>query len=575
MPFVFYRSVSAGWRVGVAASLDGLHVLVRDGPVEETVSASDIYVPQLSEAEGDAQLLLHMPDHPSIFLQKRNAALMSPTPLVGLPPVVDLLRYRAANDEFLTDIGDNFSLLLGEGGFTGGGTSDCEIALKAALAWKVSHKRQVVVSSGHALPSLSGALLDTCCTLFEATPLQRSMVAAGVRVISAFTSTVGRRHMCYLQAHVCVKEEAAEELQCVCLECNHLFVTGIGGPNDFNFKIFSYILYGLTEQGRERLYINHRQRSFVCQSSIEDAALIARLQEEYVAFTRATEALGLSGATLQAVLRQVAAIVHLTEVEFYADGTPSNLPALKSVASLLELDFEECLSTFSSREVCVTAARLLYRAVVVTLVKKVNAALRFAGKATRPPPSITLLVMPPLPPAGSDSLENIVLATMYEEVLQAFLRTSDHEVVQWQRAGLCAPGKLQELFAPMDNYGLLKLLYGLGGVLSLARSARGEETVKPALASCAKSAHARLNASTLMLTLDHSFGTRQYQFPRATDDAAPLKSVYHADFKTLTHISYRECGCRDARSSARPDADGGWCRATRRCRRVAPREALA
>ncbi|ESL11789.1 hypothetical protein TRSC58_00453 [Trypanosoma rangeli SC58] len=531
MPFVFYRSVSAGWRVGFAASLDGANVRVCDGPVEETVSSLDIYIPQLSDAEGDAQLLFHMTEHPSIFLQETNAALMLPTPLVGLPPVVELLSYRAANDKFLTGIGDNFSLLLDEGGFSGSKLSGCDIALKAALTWKSLHKRQVVVLCGNAPPDLCGALLDTCCTLFEATPVQRSTIKAGMHLLSAFTTTTGQRQMCYLQAHLCVGEGAREELQGIRLECNHLFVSGIGESN--GLKIFTYILCGLNEHERERLYINHSQRRFACQSSVEDTAPIACMQEEYFAFMRATETLGLSGATLQAIFRQLAAIVHLTEMKFDADGTLSNISALENVACLLQLDLHGCLSVFSTREVCVTAAQLLYRALVATLIKKVNAALHFSGETTRSLPSITVIVMPPLPPAESDALENIVRTTMYEDVLQAFLRSSDHEVTQWQRAGLCVPGSLQELFAPMDNYGLLKVLYGLGGVLSVARSAQKEEEIEPALASCTKSAYARLNASTLVLTFEHSFGVRHYQFPRTTHHAAELKSVYHADFNPV------------------------------------------
>ncbi|RNE99827.1 hypothetical protein TraAM80_07952 [Trypanosoma rangeli] len=531
MPLVFYRSVSAGWRVGFAASLDGANVRVCDGPVEETVSSLDVYIPQLSDAEGDAQLLLHMSNHPSIFLQKTNAALMVPTPLVGLPPVVELLRYRAANDKFLTDIGDNFSVLLDEGSFSGSELSGCDSALKAALTWKGLHKRQVVVSCGNTPPGLCGALLDTCCTLFEATPVQRSMIEAGMHLLAAFTTTAGRRQMCYLQAHVCVGEGAQEELQGIRLECNHLFVSGIGESNDFN--IFAYILYGLNEQEREQLYINHNQRRFVCQSSVEDIGLIASRQEEYITFMRATETLGFSVATLQAVFRQLAAIVHLTEIEFDADGTLSSISALKNVACLLQLDLHGCLSVFSTREVCVTAARLLYRALVATLIKKANTALHFSGEATPPPPSITMLVMPSLPPAESDALENIVCTTMYEDVLQAFLRSSDHEVIQWQRAGICVPESLQELFTPMDNYGLLKVLYGLGGVLSVARSAQMEEEIEPALANCTKSAYARLNASTLVLAFEHSFGVRHYQFPRTKHHAAELKSVYHADFNPV------------------------------------------
>ncbi|KAF8294935.1 hypothetical protein TcYC6_0098090 [Trypanosoma cruzi] len=530
MPVVFYRSVSDGWRVGVAASLDGANIIVRDGPMEETVSSLDIFNPQASDAGSDAQLLLHMSDQPSVFLHTKNAALMSPTPLVGLPPFIELIRYRAANDEFLTSVGDNFFVLLGEGSFTGSNPSGRDIALKAALAWKGSQKHQVVVSCGHALPSLCGYFLDTCCALFEVTPVRRSMIAAGMNVISAFTSTIGRKHLCYLQAQLCIKGASHHQLQDVRFECNHLLVSGIGDTNEFNFKIFSYILYGLSDEERERLYINQKQRSFVCQTSILDTTLVARLQEEYVSFTRATETLGLSSSTLQAIFRQVAAVVHLTEMEFYADGTLSNLSALRGLARLFQLDVEECITIFSSRAVCVAAARLIYRGVVVKLVKKLNAALQFSGESKPLPPSITLVAVPPPPPAESVDLENISLATMYEEMTQAFLCSSDHEVMLWQRAGVRVPEKLQEIFNPLDNYGLLKVLYGLGGVLSVARTLQGEEKMRLALTNCAKSAHVKLNATTLMLTIEHSFGARQYQFPRTTDQLTKLKSVYHAEF---------------------------------------------
>ncbi|KEG14883.1 hypothetical protein DQ04_00271170 [Trypanosoma grayi] len=533
MVVVFYRSVSDGWRVGVAESLDGVEVRVRDGMAEETVPSSDIYIPEFSPAEGDVQLLFRMDDAPSEFLQKKNAALMSPSPLVGLPPLIELLRYRVANDELSTNIGDNFSILLGEGSLLDIHPPGYDMALKAVLAWRGSQQQQVVVSCGHAQSNLFDDLVCSCCLLLDASPVQLRVIDAGMKVISAFTTTIGKRQMSYLQAHVCAEEVKHESVKGVRVDCDHLCTSRIGEPNDLNFKVFSYILYGFSDEEKERLYINRKQEDFVCQSNIRDVNLIAQLRSEYATFTEALEVLGISFTTQLALFGRIAAIMHLTEIEFYDDGSLSNLPALKNVARLLQMDFQESLRIFTSRDVCVAAAQLLYQATVAFVIRKVNSVMNFADSSSLPPPSVTVLFIPPLSPVASDDLQNIVVACVYEDLVQSFLRVSDQEVVRWQRSGIRVPENMQAVLDSLDNYSLLKVLYGLGGILSVAQTTQPVEQIKVALTSCAKHAKVKFNASTLVLIVEHSFGTRQYQFPRSAEQLVRLKTVHHADYEAL------------------------------------------
>ncbi|KAH9579952.1 hypothetical protein LSM04_004763 [Trypanosoma melophagium] len=142
-------------------------------------------------------------------------------------------------------------------------------------------------------------------------------------------------------------------------------------------------------------------------------------------------------------------------------------------------------------------------------LKNVNSALNFYSGEKPTPSSIAILAIPPLPPVSSNDLENIVLAAIYEDIQQAFLRSSDREVIQWQRTGLCTPPQLQPVIDSLDNYSLLKVLYGLGGVLSVAQSVRNPETIKVALTGCAKHARVKFHPSTLLLSIEHSFVFRQ------------------------------------------------------------------
>ncbi|KAH9580062.1 hypothetical protein LSM04_007268 [Trypanosoma melophagium] len=206
-----------------------------------------------------------MEQYPLQFLRLCDAARMSPSPLVGLPPIVELLRHRSA-----TCIGDNFTLML-------------------------------------------------------------------MNVISAFTCTVGQQQKSYLQVHLSADgREREETLKRVQIDCDHLFTSGIGNSNKMNFRVFSYILYGFSGEGKERFFINRNQNDFLSQSSIQDVNLIARLREEYIDFTNAMEVLVISFASQLELCTRMTAIVHLTEIEFYEDGFSSNLPALKNVARLIQ-----------------------------------------------------------------------------------------------------------------------------------------------------------------------------------------------------------------------------------------------
>lgn len=592
MSRVFYRSSTDGWRIGVADVTQANKATVVDvlTNLAETCRMADIFIP--SSDDGDA--LLDMNAHPAEFLERQDAAQMRPSPLVAVPAMVELARNRVRSGEYGLGVGDNVDIVLhhfknspehrSEGCPTAQG-----MAAKIVASLRASCKSQVVVASGLMPVTFSSAMCTALCTKARGPSLLTARIEAAHTVASVFTSTVFGRsgELVVRKTSVdfssdrdgMVGRPVAAMLQHYLLDLRHFGTTG--GCED-NFCIFAIMIYAFNHEEKERVHLSRKQTDFQTQRVIKDLDHIHECRKWYVEFNKALETLGIEFSARLALYARMSAVLHLLEIDFFEDGSHSNLTAVKSVARLLQLDFNAASKVFCNRAVCVAAARWLYEASFVALTEKINAALnapssRVLGtsstvaepsavmdseaqqpngsegttaNAASPPSACQLCVLTlPRPPESTTSpteplpLTDLSLATLYEDLTQSFYRTTEVESIYWQRAGLTVPQVLQSLLDEADNFNLLKVIKGKNGVLQCAQLAvttdpdSAKASVGEALQKLSKSRHVTVSVNDSTVTIPHCFGPRTYDFRSATQRSA-VETVYVETFSEMREFLF-------------------------------------
>jgi hypothetical protein len=567
MSRVFYRSSTDGWRIGAADVTQTNKATVVDAitNLAETCRMSDIFVPA-----ADSVALLDMPSHPEQFLVVDDVARMQPSPLAAVPSLVELARYRVQHGKYGVSVGDNVELLLHHFKNTPeyrleSCTPAANMASKVIASLRASCKSQTVVGSG-ALPAAFSASLCTALSLKARGPsLLTARIAAAHTVASAFTNTffsrrgelAVRRTTITFSAdeHGSVGRPIAAMMQHYLLDLSHF--GAVDGCED-NFCIFAMMIYAFNHEEKERVHLSRKQTDFQTQRVVKDLDHIHECRKWYTEFNKALEVLGIEFSSRLTLYARISAVLHLLEIEFFEDGSHSNLTAVKSVARLLQLDFNAASRIFATKDVCVAAARWLYEASFITLTDKINAALNAAG-ATRAQPtspseaaqateqqqevskssaasrSITVLSLPRPPCSSSSSsassstdsgrlsVSDLSLSTLYEDVTQCFYRTTEVESIYWQRAGLTVPEVLQSFLDETDNFNLLRTIKGKNGVQQCAQlvAAVSDEpaslevqkrNIEGHLQKLSKSRQIDVAAAELTVTVPHCFGKRTYDF---------------------------------------------------------------
>ncbi|CUF84730.1 Hypothetical protein, putative [Bodo saltans] len=567
MSRVFYRSSTDGWRIGAADVTQTNKATVVDAitNLAETCRMSDIFVP----AE-DATALLNMSSHPEQFLAVDDVARMQPSPLAAVPSLVELARYRVHNGKYGVSVGDNVELIIHH--FKNSPeyrsencTSAASMAPKVIASLRASCKSQTVVGSGAVPAAFSASLCAALSSKARGPSLLTARISAAHTVASAFTNTVYNR-----RGELCVRRTAitfsADEqgsvgrpiaaiMQHYLLDLRH-FGT-LDGCED-NFCIFAMMIYAFNHEEKERVHLSRKQTDFQTQRVVKELDHIHECRKWYTDFNKALEVLGIEFSSRLTLYARMSAVLHLLEIDFFEDGSHSNLTAVKSVARLLQLDFNAASRIFASKDVCVAAARWLYEASFITLTDKINAALNAAGAsrvqptspseassvgerqqeepgAPRSALSVTVVSLPRPPSSSSSSssssstdsgrlsVSDLSLSTLYEDVTQCFYRTTEVESIYWQRAGLTVPQVLQAFLDETDNFNLLRTIKGKNGVQQCAQlvasgsdepSALGasKKTIEEHLLKLTKSRHIEVAPGDLTVTVPHCFGKRTYDF---------------------------------------------------------------
>lgn len=545
MSLVLYRSASDGWRVGTAEFSNAAKVLVSDRQtgMKESVRPGEVFIPtdtkdgKASEYDAFSLKLLHMADHPEIFLQEHDAAYMSQpkTPLVGLPTLIELVRHRYAVGLSSTYVGDN--VLLVHGG--GPGARRCGTLVdKAFAAYKASGKQQVVVSSSATTGDLLRDLLLAAGDVSSASAKGLSTLEAVSTVLSAFATDTNGQLLTAVTFALDV--DAGNAMVSAAVQhagMDFSAMAQLPAEQSSSVTLFAFVVYAFNAEEKERVGITaQRHAAFKCVAPLADPAAIAKVRVQYFAFTRALETVGVEFAMQLSMFARISAVMHLLDVEFSADGVPLNMATVKCVSRLLQVDFNAFSKLLKSQRDCVVLAQELYRATLETVVSRIATALDPSGTAAQNSSALVLLVLPDRPSAANASLLALPMATLYEDVLQSFFRMSEMELVAWQRAGFTPSSELQNVFDAHDNFSILKVLKHRKGVLFAAQStcaAPAGEAQQQALVDASRHSAFKYDPAARVLSVKHSFGDRTYHVPATPVEETQLQTIHHPNFSAL------------------------------------------
>ena len=538
MSVVLYRSACDGWRVGSAEFSNAAKVLVTDRQtgMKETVRPSDVFIPmdtqggKMKDYDDNALKLLNMSDHPDVFLREDDAACMAVSPLIGLPTLIELIRVRYNHGLSSTYVGDN--VLIVHGG--GPNAKRCgNVVDKAFAAYKASGKRQVIVNSNASTTELLRDLLISAGEVSCAPPKDLAVLEAAHTIMAAFTTTADGS----LLATRTVKLVVDKENKFVSTTMQHagLDFSPLSQAPEASFTILNFLVHAFNTEEKERVNISTKQgHSFKCVASVTEPSKIAKIRVQYFSFTRAMETIGVEFSVQLSMFARISAIMHLLEVDFSAEGNPLNMACVKSVARLLQVEFNSFSKLLKCQRDCIILAQQLYQATMETMASRIATALNSSGAVQSS--ALVILSLPNRPPASSASLLSLPLATLYEDVQQSFFRMSELELVAWQRAGFCPSPELQNVFDANDNYSILKVLKHKRGVLSAAQSTcaspAGEEQQK-SLTDASRHSAFKYDPATRILSVKHSFGDRKYHFPGTVEEEAQFQTIFHPQFSGL------------------------------------------
>lgn len=288
-----------------------------------------------------------------------------------------------------------------------------------------------------------------------------------------------------------------------------------------NYAVFGCHIHGLSPDERERCVFPKGDLDFRVQPNNLDVAHIDDLRLQYLSYRRSLDVLGLDMSAQMAVSARVSAVTQLLQARFDDDGNVLNVLTIKNAARALQTDFTALSRLLTSENSCRVAAELIYLATVQGVQRRINICLNPSGL---PPTAagIAINVLPSMHAVGH-GFRSFLLHTLQEDLLQSFFRVSESEIVQWQRSGFAVSERLQFVFDPCDNFELLKLIRGQGGLLSSIRLDRTERTA--ALLRIAQQKSCSFDPVSQRLTVVHSSGERAVYDVEGTEEARRMNTT--------------------------------------------------
>ena len=551
----------------------------------------------LLPAPKDESQLLHMENHKQ-YWTREDVTDMDPSP-TELPPLVAALRVRFQHQVDTTFLGDNFAVNLRKGSFspTVGMGSGAGLAARAVAALKSSKDRnpQLITAFGDGTFAICSDAALTAAKLLGATDAEIQRLRAAHTILQVFTHGVNGNQRVLRRVTICRKKHPSErkssrksndsrspsptaenksqqdnsetrsngrtpppqqqqngapqvhEAVYGCSQFDYSFfdTQHVVECPESNYLMLAFCVYAFDNEEKERCYIPKRTKNWLAVNEITDPDVLAMLRERYFAFTKAMDLIGFEVSVLLTICARVAAVLHLLNIEFDEDGAPLTMTSLKNAARLIQTDFNSLSKILVNKETCQEAAKLLYYSTFHYLLRKVNELLN--PKGIDGEPLVTVLGLPQAirnGPKVTPTLRSLMANTMYEDVFQAFYRTSDLEMVQWQEQGFVASSDLQFVFDHVDNYPVLKALKAKGGALKIFLSdpeGKDLNALSEALRVLGRYKVCAFDEANYTLTIKHSFGPVTYQLPKTEADWKALRSVFHDDFTELRSYLVQSC----------------------------------
>lgn len=543
----------------------------------ETCRVSDVFVPADPKSEtGKPMAGVHpffrMQEFPEAFELQHDAALMPYSPLAALPSIIQLLRHRASKRLTTTVFGGNVALeireppLLAAVGLPSttiphhmnGASVEERFAEGITTAWSASSKPQVVHHVGHLHPMATVELASRILQRLPGGSDFQPRCEAALRLLSLFTVTLSGDEHAVTSLHIAADAQEKNLAGCTLRSwlCRlDLFdqlypqakarraAEGLDDASSadasspmkqqsshaserfaqHNFSIFSILIYAFNHEEKERVFLNRKQVDFISQSAIKDLDAIGRIRELYRQANAAFDTLGIDFSWRLALFSRVSAVLHLLEMDFFEDGTVCSMNVVKSIARLLQLDMNHASKLLKDRATANVVAKWVYEATVGSLVAKLNRALDVHGDGVdhSAHASISIVRAPP-PPSAQDfssttttTARSLTLAALYEDIEQGYCRSSEAELVQWQRAGLRCSDELRLALDHFDNFPLIRLLRGKNGLLASFQVANAADR-RAQLATLADNnpnvltLTPKASGTGFRLSVRHSFGVAHY-----------------------------------------------------------------
>ena len=322
MARVFYNSVSDSWRLGVAENFPNTTtVFVTDVETQakEVVRPEDVFVPS------ETSLLQMNKEEDATarqYVTCDDATRMAPAPL-DLAPLLQCLRQRHRKDVDTLYIGDNVAVMcllatkqkdvlatpprqrIGEAALATESTAEhhhppapqqlaYSIARKVVVALQATKLPQVVITNGSRTLSTCRDAAVEVATLLNCSPQDSERIAASHVVLQAFTHTIDDVQCCLREAEIHIRDGEADGLTVAqynytSFECTMFDVDAIVRNGASNFLAVAFLIYGFTNEEKERCFIPRKQTNFHAQQTIEDPSHVMAIRRRYFVFSRAME----------------------------------------------------------------------------------------------------------------------------------------------------------------------------------------------------------------------------------------------------------------------------------------------
>lgn len=490
---ILYRSIVDGWRVGVATNVaNSSKITVDDAEtgLSETVTPAGVYVPKSAE-------LLTAPR--SFYIADDDLSCLVPSPLESLPTLLHGLRCRFMEGKDGSLLGDNAFVSHKGPAVDGTHKLFAKRLVAAARASPSVPQHLTVVGDGDSFTLLSSFAEEVA--IGAGSPL----VAEALAAVRPFCVTSKGESLAITAVEVFPTHSAAR------LSVRMMDYGVLDALHDrAGLGIFGALIHGCSHEEKDACCFPTAEYDFRAHPSTLDSAGVESCRVGFLRFRKALDALGIPLGSQDAILGRVGAALQLLQIDFGGDGVLSGAVAVKNVARVLRVDFEQLRSSLLSRRHCFVLAAYLMKATLTSLVSKINEALNPAGVELPPPSSreagtaaapVTLSLLPSADHLGSGP-RRLLVETLHEDMAQCVFRSSEREILQWQRSGFAVTSSLQHVFDTVDNYSLLKVLRGSGGVLSALSATDGQ--VAEVLERVGRHRMCTADPKSLTLTIRHS-----------------------------------------------------------------------